>query len=82
MPQKMADHPVGGSGSLSSCYLVRRPEVDALVNAYVHNIISHVRKPLVRFSNVDGRAEHGECCFIAQDVLERARHRASQVVRA
>jgi len=30
MPQEMADHPVGGGGSLSSCYLVRRPEVDAL----------------------------------------------------
>jgi len=82
MPQDVADGPICSARPLSPCYFVRRPEVDALVNAYVNYIISHVRKPLIRFGDVGGRAEHRECRFIAEDVLEGTRHSASPVVRA
>jgi hypothetical protein len=79
LPQYVPDDPVGSGGSLASGYHVRSAEVDALVNAYLHDIASHVRKTLIRSGRVGGRAEHREGRRVTEDVLERARHRTRQV---
>ena len=55
--------------------------MNALVDADVHHIIRHIRKAVIRNGSVDRGAGHREGRPVAEEVLERARHGARQVVR-
>jgi len=48
-----------------------------LVNAYVHDVIGHVRKMFVRLGSVGRGAKHGEGYRVTEEVLERARYQVS-----
>jgi hypothetical protein len=69
MPQEVADGPVCCPRSRSPRYLVRRTEVDALVDADVHDIVSHVRKTVISFGYV--AAEHHESRSVPDQQLQR-----------
>ena len=53
----MADRPIGHVPSLSSPNCIPESEVDALVNADIDDIISHVRKSVVNDRSVRRSAE-------------------------
>ena len=76
-----ADGPVCCPRSLSTPYLVRRTEVDALVDADVHDIVSRVRETLVCFRCVGRRAKYREGGSVSEEQLECTRHGAIQIVR-
>src|SRR5262245_36333090 len=76
----MTHRPVRGAGALRPGDLIRSTEVDALVNTHDHHVVRHVRKTLIRFRRRGRRTGYRERRLIAEEVLERSRHRACEVV--